>query len=191
MRAVKRFANVNIAQPGDEPLIEKERLDGGAAAGKVTAQAGRVEVHRLRAEVRDRICLVKRFGRDQVHGAEPARVVERHPPPVVCLENQMVVGVKLGRIDTPFAAHSQMKHQRIAAVGRDQPEFAAPAERDDGGAGQPLAEIDWKRAAKFETARLDAGDSAAEKNLLKAADGGFDFGKFWHQRDMANVAAAS
>ena len=88
----------------------------------------------------------------------------------------MVVLADLSRVDAPVPRHAEVEHERIAAVGVDQPIFGAPMKPDDPRAGQPLAEIDGERAAQIRAARLDPFDAAAVKHMGKAADGRFDFG---------------
>jgi hypothetical protein len=67
----------------------------------------------------------------------------------------------------------------------DQPELAAPAEARHSRAAQPLAESFGKGTPKISAAKLDTLDAAAQQDLFQPADGGFDFRKFWHGRDMA------
>jgi hypothetical protein len=89
------------------------------------------------------------------------------------------------RIDTPFAGHSEVKDQRVAAISVDQPELPAPAEAGDPRAGEALPEIRGKSPAQIAPAKLDSLDAALQQDPFKAANGGFDFGKLWHGRDMA------
>jgi hypothetical protein len=84
-----------------------------------------------------------------------------------------------------------MVDQAVAAVGVDQPELAASAEARDRRPGQPLAKTGGKGVPQIATPKLDSLDPLAEEYLGKPSNGGFDFGKFGHQRDMAKLAAAS
>jgi hypothetical protein len=73
-----------------------------------------------------------------------------------------------------------MEDEGIAAIGVDKAELSAPAERNNPGAGQTLAEISGKGAAKGVPAQLDTRDTLSEQHLFQAAHGGFDFGKLGH-----------
>ena len=57
-------------------------------------------------------------------------------------------------------------------------------------AGQPLAKVDRQRSAQVGAARLDPVDAPALEHARKAADGGLDFGKLGHRRDMAEAPQA-
>lgn len=189
--AVKRFAHIDIAKAGDDPLVEQQRLYRRGSAAKLFAEPARIEVRRLGPKRSDRRPGAQRLRRDQVHRAETPRVVERQPPPLVGLDQQMVVGIHLRRVDSPLSRHSEMENQRVAAVGPDQPELSPAAEPGHPCPCQPLAKVVREGPAEVGSARLDPHHSAAEQHPFEASDSGFDFGELWHRRDMANVAAAS
>ena len=89
-------------------------------------------------------------------------------------------------IDAPAPRHAQMKDHRIAAIGVNQPVFRAAAKPRHHCSGQPLPEVLWKGAPEVGAARFDPNDAPTFQHMLKAANGGLDFGKFGHaRRDMA------
>jgi hypothetical protein len=102
----------------------------------------------------------------------------------------MIVLADLARIDAPMARHPEVEHEGVAAVGFDEPVLGASAKAGHACAGQPLAEIDRKRAAQVRPANLDAADAAALQHTSEAADGGFDFGQLRHGGDMAEPPQA-
>ena len=83
--------------------------------------------------------------------------------------------------------HAEVEHQRVAAIGVDQPVFRAAAKPDDPRAGQPLAEVQREGPPEVGPARLDARDAPAVEHAREAANGGLDFGKLGHRRDMAEA----
>jgi hypothetical protein len=103
----------------------------------------------------------------------------------------MVVRVHVSGVHPPLSRHSKVEDDRVAPVGMDEAELAAPAERRDGRTRQPLAQAGRKVSAKVGPAKLDSRDFTAEQHLFQSADRGFDFGEFGHFGHMANVAAAS
>ena len=133
-----------LPRPGDDPLVEQQQLDRRGAAGEPPLAA------RAAIEVRAAPGPSAANGGQsssssvahQVERAEAARVVEREPPALVGLDQQMIVLADLGRVDPPAARHAEMEDQRVAAVGVDQPIFRAAAKPGDPRAGQPLAEVD-------------------------------------------------
>jgi len=94
-------------------------------------------------------------------------------------------------IDAPLSGHAEMKDQSVTAIGFDEAELAATPKTDHHRTGEPLAEVGREGSAQVLPAKLDPIDPSPEKNLLEAANSGFDFGKFGHRGHMANVGAAS
>jgi hypothetical protein len=89
-----------------------------------------------------------------------------------------------------MARHAEVKDERVAAVGVDETVLRPAAEAGHDRAGQPLTEVDRKRAAQIRTPRFDRVQPPPVQDLRKPADGGFDFGKLRHGRDMAEVGQA-
>ena len=191
MRAMKRLANIDIAKPRDDPLVEQQGLDGGASAPKLLVQAVHIELRRLRPHLSDGAPSLHFSGRDEVDGSEAPRVVESNAPALVRFHQQMIVHKYLVGVDPPLSRHAEVEHQRVSPIGRDQSELSAPSEPRDRRSRQPLAKIGWERSAQIRSAQLHPGNPPAEKHFLEPTDGGFDFGKLWHHGDMAKLAAAS
>src|SRR6185295_19105126 len=73
--AVQRLAHVNVANPGDDPLVEQQQLDRRGAAGEPALKLARVEVERLGAERLERRPVLEFAVRDQIERTEAARIV--------------------------------------------------------------------------------------------------------------------
>ena len=186
--AIESLADVDVAEAGDDSLVEQQQLDRGRAPGKPAPQPVRIEVERLGPQGLERRPVGKLAGTDQIKRPEPPRVVKRQPPALVRLDQEMVVLADLARIDPPVARHTQVKHQGVATLGVDQPIFGTAAKPGDPRARQPLAEIRRERPAQIGPAGLDPLNPAAVKHMGKAANGGLNFGKLGHGGDMAEPA---
>ena len=126
---------------------------------------------------------------------EAAGVVEADDGAVVERQHHMVVrrsGMSaLADGDAP--RHAEMQQQQSVRVELDQDVFAAPAERADAGAVEPLGEHRRKRPAQIGPAQLGPHDAAAGHPQREAAPDRFDFGQFGHRapRSMCNSASYS
>lgn len=172
---VKSLAHVDIAKPGDDMLVEEQQLDRRRSAFEPASKFRRVEVERLGTQGLDRRPFVKLAGRHEVERAEPARIVERKPVPIVGFEDQMVVLLDHCWIDPPPSRHAEVKDERVAAVGVDQPIFGAASQPRDAGPGQALAEILGKRAPEVRAAGFDALDPTALEHARQTANRRFNF----------------
>ena len=190
MRAMQRFAHVNVAEPCDDSLIQKQRLDWGASSCEAIAKLPPGYGERLRAERRKLRPVIQFVGGHQIQRPEPPRVVERHPVTVVGLDQDMVMLLDLGRIDPPSAGHAEVKDQCVAAINVDQPIFGPPAKARDTSADQPLTKTLWHRPPKVRPPKLEPLDAAPVQHSGQATDGCLDFGKLRHAGDMADRVQA-
>ena len=165
-------------------------LIGAAAAGEPPPKLGRVEVERFGPERREGRPFGELVGAHQVERPETPGIIQREPPPLIGVDDEMVVLANLRRIDAPMAGHPEVEHQRVAAVGVDQSIFGASSEARDPRPGQPLAEIDRQCSPKVGSPRLDPLDAPALRAHVQPAHGGFDFGEFRHRGDMAEARQA-
>ena len=78
MRAVKRLADIDVAEPRDHTLVGERGLERGLLAAARPRQHRGVEfvAERLGPERAQERLLVELFARDDLHGAEAARIVE-------------------------------------------------------------------------------------------------------------------
>ena len=186
---VERLANVNIAEAGDDALIEKEELDRRSTTLKALLQVANVEVQRFRTERLERGPFRKFRRSFQVERPETPRIVERDPPPLVRLDDEMVVLLDLGRIDAPAPGHSEVEDEGVTAVRVDQPVFGPAPKAGHARPRKALTEIDRHRSAQIRPTRLDACNPMSLEHAFQAANGGLDFGKLWHRAAIWRTAA--
>jgi len=80
-----------------------------------------------------------------------------------------------------------MEHKRIAAIGADQAIFGAAAKLSDPRSGETLPKIHRKRPPEVRAPSFDPSDPPSNEDPLQPANGGLDFGKLGHRRDMAKA----
>ncbi len=156
MRAVQRFADIDVAEPRDHALIEQRRLERRllarrrraasiAASNSLPSGSGP-----MRAQQR---LLVELRARHDLHRAEPARIVEGDHRAVRHVKHDMVVRQKSldARGDSSRVAlssllaqhaerarHAEMHQQHVAGGQIGEQIFGAAAEPADGLALQAL-----------------------------------------------------
>ena len=185
--AEQRLADIDVAQPGDDLLVQQRRLDRRALAGQRGGQAGRGErrVQRLRPQVRQQPVRVLLRASAPDRPSRTGADRRSRPPAVVGLQHQMLVrrvgwlrpqrGPSTMRPDMPRCSST-----RIAAGQPHQDVFAAPAEAGDARAGQPLRSPSGSGQRRSGRCAVGAHDHAALQPLLQAAHHGLDLGEFRH-----------
>jgi len=186
--AIERFAHIYIAKAGDDALVEQEEFDRRSPPLEPAMKLFCCQVERLRAERGEHWPFVKLIGFDDVERTEPASIIQRHAAALIGLKHKMVVLAELARIDAPVTRHAEVENQAVSAVGIDDTVFGPAAKADDGRSGQPLTEIDRKRATKVCPPRFHALQPAASQDLGEATNGRFNFGKLRHAHDMADAS---
>jgi len=91
---VQGLARVDVAQPGHDPLIQQRRLERRLLSAAGPRQCRGIEVvrERFQSEPAQRRMCVLRVGRNQVHHAEPAWIVEDDRLSRRHVEDDVVVG---------------------------------------------------------------------------------------------------
>src|SRR5205085_8518032 len=91
-RAEERLANIDVSEPGDDPLIEQRGFDRRHLAGERRSEIGAVEFgfERLRAEPRQERVLFLLAALDVVEQPEAAGIVEADDGTVVEPQHDMV-----------------------------------------------------------------------------------------------------
>src|SRR5256885_6373807 len=117
--AVQRLADVDIAEAGDDSPVEQQQLDRRAPAGEPFPELARIEVERFGSQRLEGRPLVEGVGADEVERPEAPGVVESEAPPLLRLDQEMVVLSDLGPVDAPVSGHAEMENQGVAAVGGD------------------------------------------------------------------------
>jgi hypothetical protein len=79
MGAVERLADIDVTEPGDDPLVEQQHFHRGEAAGEGAREmtGGQVVAERLGPQCGERRPFLEPVGLDEIDRAEAARVVER------------------------------------------------------------------------------------------------------------------
>src|SRR3569623_2105529 len=94
MRAKQRLADIDVAKPSDDALVEQRRLQRSLFPRAGLRQHGGIKriAERFRAERLEKRFIVEIGACDDLHVAEAARIVERDHGAIVHLEHDMVVG---------------------------------------------------------------------------------------------------
>ena len=118
--AMQRLADIDVAEPRDDALIEQRRLQAGVLAGARLRQHGGVErvAERLGAERAQQRLVAEPRARHQLHRAEPARIVEAdHRARTTC-------GTPRGRASCPWRARGSRRASSGAlAATRNEPDM--------------------------------------------------------------------
>ena len=185
-RDVERLADIDVAEPRDDALIEQHRLDRRDPAGERRRQHVGVEIgaERLGAE-RARRRASRRAARSRPDRASRSGA-DRRATAAARRRSRSArwscAPKRLG-IDPPAPRHAEMEDQRVAAIGVDQPIFGAPPQPGHARAGQPLAQVRReRRGADRRGAARRASAARPSSTLRQAAHGGLDFGKLGHIR---------
>ena len=180
--AIQGFADIDVAEPGNDMLIEKDELDCGAPASEPPFQFACSKVEGFGAERHEWRPGRKLVRLEKIERTEAPGIIERKPPAFLRFYDEVIVLRSFRWIDPPVAGHSQMKHERIAAIGLDQAVFCPPAKSDHASPDKPLAKIHRKRTPQVRPPRLDLRDTPALEDLSQSADGRLDFGQLGHCR---------
>lgn len=178
--AIQGFANIDVAEPGNDMLIEKHELDCGSPPSESPLQFVCRKVEGFGAERHEWRPRTKLVRLEKIERAEAPRIVECKPSAFLRLYDEMIVLGRLRWIDTPVTRHSKVKHKRIAAIGLDKAIFCSPAKSDHASPNEPLAEILRQSTPQVRPPRLDLRDTAALEDLSQSANGRFDFGQLGH-----------
>ena len=174
--AIKRLANVDIAEARHDALVEKEELDGRGPAGQAALERVRVELERLGPERLERGPFDNPVSGHQVERTKPPGIIESETPAVVRLDEEMIVLGDLARVDPPMSRHSEMENQRISSIRVDEAVFGAATEGGHACPRQSLTEIHRESAPEIGPASFDALDPAALEDSRQTANSRLDFG---------------
>src|SRR5262245_31154991 len=194
--AVKRLADIDIPEPGDDPLVRQRRLERGLLAFARARKHRRVEfvAQRLGTERAQQRLAVEFGARNELHHAEAARIVEgdaharrhvEHDVIVSGVLRAVVVVATRGRLAAPprhakRTRHSEMHHQHLVGGKIGEEILGAPAEPLDCFAFEPGHEILGQRPAQIAAVGDDFVKARALHHRPKAAAHSLDFGQFGH-----------
>lgn len=199
-RPEERLAGVDIADSGDQALVEEGRLDRGRASGEAAVQdiRGEPRAERFGAHARQMLTVLKTGGRDEVDKPETAGVIENDadwPAGSSQVEYDVIVawigrrciieGARLGgapAFHRKAAGHAEMHDQGVAGRQRTEKIFAATTKllelRPDDARRKILRQGDPQGGPtgfhmREPRALHGGGEAAADR---------FDFGQFGHTR---------
>ena len=136
--AEQRLADIDIAESGNDPLIEQRRFDRGYLARELREKVGTIEFsfERLRAEPGQQRVLCRLVALYIVEQTEATCVVEANNGAVVEPQHHVVVrGVGQGCATRGHSAgHAEVEQQQAIRIELDQDVLPAAAERTDPGA---------------------------------------------------------
>ena len=197
-RAMQRLADVNVAEPGDDALVQQRRLQARLLALAGPRQHRGVEgvAERLGAEPVEQRLGIELCARHDLHRAEAARIVEGHDRARRHVKDHVIVGRMLrafvidsGRAPcrrpsakhVKRAGHAEMHEQHIAGREIGEQIFRPSAEAGHGLALEAWRKILRQRPAQIAAVNLDLGEARALHRRLEAAAHRLDFGKFGHR----------
>lgn len=201
--AEQHLADIDIAQPRHQMLIEQRGLDRRVAPGKPRHQIGFVKfiAQRLWPQHRQQRMRLRRGRRHQIHRAKAAGVIEGHARAALQIKHHMVMfrrcrmGVmertqnRAGNQHPP--RHAQMDQQAFPAGQIGQNVFRPAAQRLDPCAGQALGHAGWKGPAQIGAVDLRLKNKAARHHRLQPATDGFNLGQFGHSVPLDSWAHCS
>ena len=183
---MQRLHDVDVAEAGDDALIEQRHLDRRRAAAAGARQHRRRERRgqRLRPERADDRVLGEPGGRHQVHRPEAPRIVEGHDGAGRQAQDDVVVAIERLRraavLDAEVAGHAEVHEQRLARGEIGEQVLGPAVQLEDRRARQPGREVGRKRTAQVGAAQDDLVDALADEDGREEPANGFDFGQLGH-----------
>src|SRR6185437_1710447 len=186
-RAVTRFRDIDIAEPGNDALIQERGLDGGVLVFEQFGEARPVEfvAERFRPQMTQQLVFIELRRRYAIHHAETARVVERDDAAIVKREHDMIVlalfPAVARRVNGHAARHAEMRQQHEIVVGMNQYVFSAAGDALDAPPFERRFKIARQPGAQIGAVEFDLAEPPPDQMLLQSADDGLDFRQFGHQ----------
>ena len=187
-RDPQRLVGVDVADPGDQVLVQQRPLDPGALGAQPRHRGREVElrVEGVAADVRDLLRQLGPAGREGQPAEHP--LVDEAEPGVAVGEPEQHPGVghqrRGDRVQPELAAHPQVGQDGVA-VGQRQPEILAAAARlGEGPPGQRGGEVVGARQVPTDRSRvqdLHRGDPAVGDPGGQTAPDDLDLGELGHQ----------
>ena len=197
--AVQSLADIDVAQAGNQPLVEERAFEWGdpVAEKRSDRLRGQAVAERLDPHPGEMPAGREAIRGDEVHEAEAARVVighrgavrHRHDDVVVLRCAQRPVEVEIPRrqvgavrhrhIEAP--AHPEMHDQGLAGIEPGGEVLGPPCQIDDGCSREALGEALREGEAQVRAPQDHAGETGADHGGTKPAADGFDFGQFGHE----------
>jgi hypothetical protein len=196
---MQRLANINVAEPRDDALIEQRRFEARLLAAARCRQHRGIEgvAERLGTKAAQQRLIIELVAPHQFHRTEAARIVKRHArtgpqmkyhvivgevllPLMVVTAEVIVVVFGLAKKNMKRSGHTEMHEQDVARGQIDQQIFGAAAEARHLFALQPLRKVLGQRPAQIGAPNLDPRDAFAVHGGFEPAANRFDFRKLGH-----------
>lgn len=181
-RAPECLGGVDVPQPGDDALIEKQRLDRSAARFEGAAQRGGGERLWLRAERELRQCV----GGVIDDGAERAGIHEREPGATLRFEDDTGVGRQ--RVahapDDPVTVHAEVHGDDCAVVEDEVLMLRAPNNLGDASPDDAADVARRETAPLRRVVRRDHDERLADEHAPGHASSEIDFREFGHRERL-------
>ncbi len=193
---MQRFADIDIAEPGDDSLIQQRRLQARLLSLAGARQHGGVEfiAERFGAKVFQQRLGVEPVTRDELHRSEPARIVKGYARAGRHMEDDVIVGDVLAPLviiaadrfvrfvkDMKRAGHAEMHDQHVAGRQIGKQIFGAPTETGHRRAFEPPRKILRQRPAQIAAVDVDPDEAFSLHGRFEAAAHRLDFGQFGHR----------
>ena len=178
---LQRLARIDVAEAGDDALVEERDLQRRTLAGAGASERRAVEIVASGSVPSTERRVGVEPGRgDQIHHAEAARIVERHHGSARHLEHHVVVQSRVGMVEPARSRHAEMHEQGL--VGRQVGEeiLAAARQRPRPSAAQPRREASRKRPPQIPAPHQHALEAGAVHHRLELAADRLHFRQFGH-----------
>lgn len=177
--------DVNVAQAGDQPLVEQGVLDRSGGAGKAAGEVGGADAQRLGAE----IFIRQAIGPQPEDPSKPPRIAESHFLPT---EGEDQVGMRaggsVGRGDAQPAGHAKMDVETVGVIELNDDLLSPPGDARNDTARQQAGEIGPRGMNDVGAVKIDAVDPPAQHGRADGLHGGFNFGKLGHLKLLQRLA---
>src|SRR5690606_29593370 len=195
--AEQGLADVDVAEPGDDALVQQADLDVLLLAGEGLGQAGAGEgvAERLGTQAGEPRMGLDRVGRDQAHEAEAAGVGEAEAgrgavahgaeAEVLVLAGGgggLLELAQLFAVEGEAAGHAEVGHPGLAGGQRHEQVFGAAVDALDGRPLEPPGEAIREGEAQVGAVLAHPRQPRALEHRLQAAADGLDLGEFGHVR---------
>lgn len=199
--AMERLADIDIAEAGNEPLVEKGGFERRFLAAESLGQIGGVEfiAQGLDPDAGEQLVAFEPGFADEIHEAETARIGIDDAQAILAGENDVIMRTRtavrrrtllielaepghapLGVDDGEATRHAEMEDQDLAALEESEDVFRPPLKAKHDAALDALGEIGRKGKAQIAAGEFHFVNTLARKHGLEAAHHGFDFWKLRH-----------
>ena len=185
---MQRLADVDVAKPGHDLLIEKRRLDRAPAPLEALHKVILVKTvaQGLGAEPGKEAVVPERLRRPKIHHSEAAGIVEGDARAALGIDHHVIMpprrlrGGAIEPRDHHPPRHPQMHDQGFAGIEIGKQVFRAPPEPQHAPAREPRPHLGREGPAQIGAAHIGMPDPRSFQNRQKPAAYGFDFGQFRH-----------